>query len=181
MRADKDKKGNTITGSLKKKVKKYVEKMNTDDLHKAILFKMKYNSYEDYELEKPLNITLKKMPNELPALVSIKYGFGGPSFNLSTACASSAYALAVGKQFIENGTCDITVTIPSNFPAADLDNISASELVVAVSISTAAIISPMGGSPALGTPADWSVPHKYMVEAADKSKKEWTITVDLVK
>ena len=81
----------------------------------------------------------------------------------------------------DNGTCDITVTIPSNFPAAELDNISASELVVAVSISTAAIISPMGGSPALGTPADWSVPHKYMVEAADKSKKEWTITVDLVK
>lgn len=67
------------------------------------------NSYEDYELEKPLNITLKKMPNELPALVSIKYGFGGPSFNLSTACASSAYALAVGKQFIENGTCDMVV------------------------------------------------------------------------
>ncbi len=67
------------------------------------------NSYEDYELEKPLNITLKKMPNELPALVSIKYGFGGPAFNLSTACASSAYALALGKQFIENGTCDMVV------------------------------------------------------------------------
>ena len=67
------------------------------------------NSYEDYELEKPLNITLKKMPNELPALVSIRYGFGGPSFNLSTACASSAYAMAIGKQFIENGTCDAVV------------------------------------------------------------------------
>ena len=67
------------------------------------------NSYEDYELEKPLNITLKKMPNELPALISIKYGFGGPAFNLSTACASSAYALAIGKQFIENGTCDMVV------------------------------------------------------------------------
>ena len=67
------------------------------------------NSYEDYELEKPLNITLKKMPNELPALISIKYGFGGPAFNLSTACASSAYALALGKQFIENGTCDMVV------------------------------------------------------------------------
>ncbi|MBR4628264.1 MAG: beta-ketoacyl-[Ruminococcus sp.] len=67
------------------------------------------NSYEDYELEKPLNITLKKMPNELPALVSIRYGFGGPSFNLSTACASSAYAMALGKQFIENGTCDMVV------------------------------------------------------------------------
>ena len=66
-------------------------------------------SYEDAELEKPLNVTLKKMPNELPALISIKYGFGGPAFSLSTACASSAYAIALGKQFIENGTCDMVI------------------------------------------------------------------------
>ena len=68
------------------------------------------NSFEDYEVEKKLNITLKKMTNELPALVSIKYGFKGPAFNLSTACASSAYALAIGKQFIESGLCDMVVT-----------------------------------------------------------------------
>ena len=67
------------------------------------------NSFEDYELEKKLNITLKKMPNELPALVSIRYGFTGPSFNVSTACASSAYAIALGKQFIESGLCDVVV------------------------------------------------------------------------
>ncbi len=67
-------------------------------------------SYEDSELDKPLNITLKKMPNELPALVAIKYGFKGPSFNVSTACASSAYAIALGKQFIESGLCDMVVT-----------------------------------------------------------------------
>lgn len=67
------------------------------------------NSYEDYELDKPLNITLKKMPNELPALVSIRYGFTGPAFNVSTACASSAYAIALGKQFIESGLCDMVV------------------------------------------------------------------------
>ena len=66
-------------------------------------------SYEDAELDKPLNVTLKKMPNELPALISIKYGFGGPAFSLSTACASSAYAIALGKQFIENGTCDMVI------------------------------------------------------------------------
>lgn len=68
------------------------------------------NSFEDYELDKKLNITLKRMSNELPALVSIRYGFTGPAFNLSTACASSAYALAIGKQFIETGVCDIVVT-----------------------------------------------------------------------
>lgn len=68
------------------------------------------NSYEDAELDKPLNITLKRMPNEIPALVSIKYGFTGPAFNVSTACASSAYAMALGKQFIESGLCDIVIT-----------------------------------------------------------------------
>ena len=67
------------------------------------------NSYEDYELDKPLNITLKKMPNELPALISIKYGFTGPVFSVSTACASSAYAIALGKQFIESGLCDMVI------------------------------------------------------------------------
>ena len=82
----------------------------TYDLSKVgVIYGVIDNSYEDYELDKPLNITLKKMPNELPALVSIKYGFGGPAFNLSTACASSAYAMAIGKQFIENGICDMVV------------------------------------------------------------------------
>ncbi len=82
---------------------------NCDLTRVGVIYGVIDNSYEDYELEKPLNITLKKMPNELPALVSIRYGFGGPSFNLSTACASSAYAMAIGKQFIENGTCDVVV------------------------------------------------------------------------
>lgn len=75
----------------------------------AVIYGVIDNSYEDYELEKPLNITLKKMPNELPALVSIKYGFTGPAFNVSTACASSAYAIALGKQFIESGMYDMVV------------------------------------------------------------------------
>ena len=68
------------------------------------------NSFEDYELEKPLNITLKKMPNELPALISIKYGFGGPAFNLSTACASSAYALSLSESSSSRtALCDMVI------------------------------------------------------------------------
>ncbi|MBP5580697.1 MAG: beta-ketoacyl-[acyl-carrier-protein] synthase family protein [Ruminococcus sp.] len=75
----------------------------------SVIYGVIDNSFEDYELDKPLNITLKKMPNELPALVSIKYGFTGPSFNVSTACASSAYAITLGKQFIESGLCDMVI------------------------------------------------------------------------
>lgn len=75
----------------------------------GVIFGVIDNSYEDGELEKPLNITLKKMPSELPALISIKYGFTGPAFNVSTACASSAYAIALGKHFITSGICDMVV------------------------------------------------------------------------
>lgn len=82
---------------------------NTDGTRVGVVYGVIDNSYEDYEKDKPLNITLKKMPNSLPALVSIKYGFTGPSFNVSTACASSAYAAVLGKQFIESGLCDVVV------------------------------------------------------------------------
>lgn len=82
---------------------------NTDGTRVGVVYGVIDNSYEDYEAEKPLNITLKKMPNSLPALVSIKYGFTGPAFNVSTACASSTYAAVLGKQFIESGLCDVVV------------------------------------------------------------------------
>lgn len=80
-----------------------------------------------------------------------------------------------------NGTCDIAVSVPSNFPESELSKLSAKQLVVAVSISTAAVIAPKGNSPALGTPADWSTPHEYVVTAADGKTKNWTISVDLKK
>lgn len=87
-----------------------LDKADIDKSRIGVVYGVIDNSYEDYELDKMLNITLKRMSNELPALVSIKYGFNGPAFNLSTACASSAYALAVGKQFIDAGLCDIVIT-----------------------------------------------------------------------
>ena len=86
-----------------------VDPATYDGRRVGVIYGVIDNSYEDYELDKPLNITLKKMPNELPALVSIKYGFTGPAFNVSTACASSAYAIALGKQLIEAGICDMVV------------------------------------------------------------------------
>lgn len=65
-------------------------------------------SYRDAEKDNK-NITLKEMPSLLPAMIEIKYGFKGASFNLSTACASSAYAIALGKMFIESGVSDMVV------------------------------------------------------------------------
>lgn len=75
----------------------------------GLIYGVTDTSYEDLERENPLNITLKKMANALPAIVSMKYGFEGPSFTVSTACASAAYAMAIGKQLIESGICDIVI------------------------------------------------------------------------
>lgn len=116
------------------------------------------------------------------AYVYYRYVDNSHTFPLSGANAVKQSTLTV-KNSIDAGskTCNITASLPSNFPEGEKGKISASQLVVAVQISTAAVISPVGGSPALGTPADWSSPHKYIVEAADGTQKEWTITVTLNK
>lgn len=77
----------------------------------------------------------------------------------------------------ESAICDLTVADPSNLPAAEKGKVSASNLVVVVNISTAAIISPVDGSPKLGVPGDWSKPNKYIITAANGEKKEWTINL----
>jgi len=78
-------------------------------------------------------------------------------------------------------TVNIAASLPTDFPESQRSKISAKELVVAVQISTAAVIYPGEGSPALGTPADWTTPHKYIVQAANGDKKEWTISLTLTK
>ena len=68
------------------------------------------NSFNHENADYPSNVTLKKMPSLAPALISMKYKLNGASFNISTACASSAYAMAVAKQFIESGLYDMVIT-----------------------------------------------------------------------
>lgn len=104
------------------------------------------------------------------------------TYPLSGAHAIKQAALTVSNDInADAGTCTITATIPSNFPADQISKVSVREIVVAVEISAAAVIEPVDGSPALGTPADWSSPHKYVVTAANGDTKEWTISVNLVK
>ena len=50
--------------------------------------------------------------------------------------------------------------------------------MVAVTISTAAIIKPIGDAPKLGVPGDWTKDNQYEVTAADGTKKTWTIVVE---
>lgn len=82
-------------------------------------------------------------------------------------------------------TVSIDVTVPaansSTFPEVERQKCSTSELVVMVSISTAARIFPIGNAPSFGKPGNWSKPNKYMVHAADGSKKEWTVQISSFK
>lgn len=84
---------------------------------------------------------------------------------------------------IDKEKCIVSVSVtvpvanPSSFPQQERDKCSTSELAIIVSISTAARVFPVGNAPAFGKPGDWSKPNKYMVHAADGSKKEWTVQI----
>ena len=75
-----------------------------------------------------------------------------------------------------------TITVPStskDLPGDVRRKISLKGLVAYVDISTAALISPIEGSPILGVPADWSAKEfKYKVVAANGDEKIWTIIID---
>lgn len=77
----------------------------------------------------------------------------------------------------DNNTLYIRYTT-SNIPEAERGNFTESKAVVAVTISTAAIIKPVGDAPQLGVPGDWTKDNKYEVTAANGTKKTWTIVVE---
>lgn len=56
------------------------------------------------------NTILKSMNNAMSAWVSLEFGFKGPNFTVSTACASSAYAIALAYDMISNGQADMVIT-----------------------------------------------------------------------
>lgn len=80
----------------------------------------------------------------------------------------------------EEATIEATVTVPAvsgDFNESVRAQISQNKLWGQVTISTAARITPIEGSAALGTPDDWSQPRKFEVMAADGTKKVWTIKI----
>ena len=80
------------------------------------------------------------------------------------------------------GTCTIRYAknnIPAEFKA-DCEKNYPNErgMVVAVTISSAATMKPIGNAPQLGVPADWTDDYEYEVTAADGTKKIWKIVVE---
>ena len=53
---------------------------------------------------------LKNMPNAPASWISITHKLRGPSFIISTACSSGAYALASAVGLIKSGLCDVVVS-----------------------------------------------------------------------
>ena len=66
-------------------------------------------SYNENERLPAENIIVKSMLNAFSAWLSIHYGVKGPNFVVSTACASSAYAIALGHMFIHSGLSDVVI------------------------------------------------------------------------
>lgn len=65
------------------------------------------NSTEDNGSLK--NKVIREMPNAVPAWISLEYNIEGPAYVVSTACASSAYALAQGAALIQSGQTDVAI------------------------------------------------------------------------
>ena len=80
----------------------------------------------------------------------------------------------------EAGTITCTVTVPpadGPFTEAIRSTVALTNLVGKFNLSTAAIIAPQDGAPTLGSPGDFSATRRYLVTAANGTKKDWTIQV----
>lgn len=56
-------------------------------------------------------VIIQQMPNALSGWVSIEYGLKGRSYNVSTACASGAFAVANAFEYIAGGHGDMAVVV----------------------------------------------------------------------
>ncbi len=121
--------------------------------------------------------------SDITAVPRVEYRFVSDEIsNVNNQNIVKYVNLTINKRQIDkdNKTVIIEATVPNantNFPTSERDKVDRSNLVVVVSVSTAARIFPIGDAPKLGVPGDWSKPNKYRVEAANGSSSEWTIEV----
>ena len=77
-------------------------------------------------------------------------------------------------------TVAVKVTVPAangDFTEAERAKVVQSKLWGYFTVSTAARVTPLSGTNALGTPDDWTKEHKFEVMAANGKKKIWTVKV----
>ena len=89
--------------------------------------------YNDREIAKSdSNIIVRSMPNAPSAWISLLYGLEGPNFNISTACASSSYAIGMGYQMIKNNQADLVI-VGGTDSHIDEENIKGFNQILALS------------------------------------------------
>ena len=57
----------------------------------------------------PKNLIIKRMNNAMPAWIGMRYNIEGPNFTTSSACSSSAFAIALGYDAIKAGRADMMI------------------------------------------------------------------------
>lgn len=86
----------------------------------AVITGMGQGSSEEYQTDAELIssyrtpsmfVIIQQMPNATSGWLSIEYGMKGRSYNVSTACASGAFALAQAFEYITSGRGDAAVTV----------------------------------------------------------------------
>jgi len=87
--------------------------INFDECDKnktAVIMGVITSAYNDMERKlSDDNLIVKSMSNSLSAWISMKYKLLGPNFGVSTACASSAYAIHLAREMIERKQADVVI------------------------------------------------------------------------
>ncbi len=76
----------------------------------GVIFGLVGTGYSSLDMQNnPKNLVIKTMSNAMSAWVSIEYKLEGPSYTVSTACSSAAYAMANGYDLIKSNKCDLVI------------------------------------------------------------------------
>ena len=76
---------------------------------------------------------------------------------------------------VSNDTVYCSPSLPSNFSIDQIPNVSLKNLWAYATISSQAVIVPVGNAPVLGNAGDYSVPRSYTVTAASGATKSYVI------
>lgn len=88
-----------------------IDESDLDKKRIAVIMGVIDTTYDYKErLESELNMVVKRMPNAPSAWITILHGYEGVNFNVSSACASSAYAISIAASLIQSGMYDIVIT-----------------------------------------------------------------------
>lgn len=130
---------------------------------------------------------LKKNLPEYPAfdgneitLVNVEHRFNGSGTMNGQPIV--AYQKLTLNQTVDktNSIINVAIVVPAangQFTAAEKAKVLQNKLWFYMNISTAASISPTGGTAALGDPTDATKPLKYVVTAANGVTRVWTINI----